>query len=79
MKKLFKKGLIALTLMLGMTFATPQSANAGYRESITLEGQDGSTLIKSYYDRHEIIYLYDGNGNLSGAWILDENGYHRLA
>ncbi len=28
MKKLFKKGLIALTLMLGMTFAAPQNASA---------------------------------------------------
>ena len=29
MKKFFKRGLIALTLMLGMTFAAPQEANAG--------------------------------------------------
>ena len=28
MKKLIKRGLIALTLMLGMTFAVPQQANA---------------------------------------------------
>ena len=28
MKKLFKRGLIALTLMLGMTFAAPQNASA---------------------------------------------------
>lgn len=28
MNKLFKKGLIALTLMLGMTFAAPQNASA---------------------------------------------------
>ena len=30
MKKLFKKGLIALTLIAGMTFAAPQNASAGY-------------------------------------------------
>ena len=28
MKKFFKKGLIALTLMLGMNFAAPQNASA---------------------------------------------------
>ena len=65
MKKLFKKGLIALTLMLGMTFAAPQSASAtnNYKRSETYR-EAGILVVISYYDDHSIRYYFDDHGNV---------------
>ena len=57
MRKLFKKGLLTLTLMLGMTFAAPQDANASRTDwpdgSYTTYSYAGSNIVKcAKYDRH---------------------------
>ena len=75
MKKLFKKGLIALTLMLGMTFAVPQDANAtGWRGEY--RNQDNTVLhvwdVESFKGVTDIIFFRDGSTLYifeDGTWL----------
>ena len=66
MRKLLKKGLLTLTLMLGMTFAVPQDANAGRTDwpdgSYTTYSYAGSNIVK--------CAKYDRNGKLLRIWFV---------
>ncbi len=58
MKKYLKKGILALTLIMGMTFMAPQDAFArprGYRTQ-TMSLGDGSVLIVVlYYEKNSDV------------------------
>ena len=60
MKKYFKKGLIALTLMLGMTFTIPQQANAF---------SPSDRLVRT-----KVIKWADGRGRTFIDYRIDSNG-----
>ena len=75
MKKLFKKGLLALTLIAGMTFAAPQTASAKYLRTEVIIWKDGGKSVTSYYDNGHWSYIYGMDGNLCYAiWYPNDNG-----
>ena len=74
MKKLFKRGLIALTLMLGMTFAAPQSVSAKYIGSKTKYYPGEAIQVISTYDDGRWVYTYDLNGNFIWAQWQPNDG-----
>ena len=76
MKKIFKNGLLALTLIAGMAFAVPQSTSANpfgdrYKGSVTEHFSDGSGFVViSEYEHHTIMYWYDSDGTYTGfTWL----------
>ena len=58
MKKLFKKGLVALTLMLGMTFTTPQNASAASTNALTTSVNVNQNLSQTNANgvKMEVVY-----------------------
>ena len=78
MKKLFKKGLIALTLIAGMTFAVPQQAKADAINGTPI-GHKGKGSVHTWVEGTgtgltDIIYFYDGNGNLTKVIFVYDDG-----
>ena len=65
MKKFFKKGLIALTLMLGMTFAVPQNASA---KNEKLDAQ----LCLFFCDASPYVQYFCMGNNGCVYWILTD-------
>ena len=61
MKKLFKKGLVALTLMLGMTFTTPQNASAASTNALTTSVNVNQNLSQTNANgvKMEVVYSDD--------------------
>ena len=71
MKKLFKKGLVALTLMLGMAFAVPQSTCAKDINKLDLNDGSGRYVVYSYAGPELVMkVLYDRNGNEIKRWYV---------
>ena len=58
MKKYLKKGVLALTLIMGMTFMAPQDAFArprGYRTQTMTLGDGSVLVVVLYYDKNSDV------------------------
>ena len=70
MKKQFKKGLVSLALMLGMTFAAPQQANATNDDIVdpTTNTSVDETVTKKKMHTVEVELRYDPK--INRYWVL---------
>ena len=86
MKKLFKKGFVALTLMLCMSVAVPQQAYAHdpikpYKTTKILRfkttNPDVELIVAEFFncrgESGSLYYYRDSNGNILGWWVVMHN------
>lgn len=85
MKKIFKKGLLALTLIAGMAFTAPQTTSAWdgnnynpgkYQGSTIHKNSDGSYVIWSTYEGGFWYFLYTADGTLKKAGWWGDGDTH---